>query len=227
MDFWLRKKRFLNSEHGIKNLCAFTSANRHTYHFLMRWESATYEPGGLPEDLHNESASSAVTMALLIKCELVLLLAGALSFMSWVQRSHFRRSPKQRYTKGIKAPDSSRLSAEVVSEKLSLCSIKPVTQHVPCLVCDSFLKIRTPSLALQPGSISFSDSVNQGQSLSGQNISIWIKSDTELQIWESRCSRRKALTKGIAQNCTVHVLYVYVNYAVVSHTAQNYLHFLE
>lgn len=81
------------------------TVNRHTSSFLMTLESVPYEPA---VDLHNEGASSVVTMALLIKAP--PLPAGALSLRLGRQTL---RKPLQkvtcnmRFAKGIKHKASS------------------------------------------------------------------------------------------------------------------------
>lgn len=103
-----RGKKGFSTQNMVLKICVhLPPANRHTSYFLMSWEPVPYGPACFPKDLHNESASSAVSMALFIERELVLpLLAEALCFMFWVQEGKKKATSEghlnTRFTKGIR-----------------------------------------------------------------------------------------------------------------------------
>lgn len=67
---------------------------------------------------------------------------------------------------------------------------------------------------------------DQAQSLPAQNILIYVKSDTKLQLLASRSSRRK---EAIAQNHNVRVVYVCLSEACCcqAHSPEPLIHFLD
>lgn len=166
------KKGFSTQKMVIKICVHLPPANRHISYFLMSWEPVPYEPAGFPKDLHNESTSSAVTMALFIKRELVLpLRAEALSFMLWVQEGKKATSGghlNTRFTKGIRhltfegIRNSKTIWRGSLKKKLPLHSITPGTRHAAHLVCGSFLRKPDSSsgpasrIRDQPGSVTSS-----------------------------------------------------------------------